>query len=109
MKQINILRAVKMIGFLVIGLLLGYLFITLSDQFEITRFNFSIFGGPSWALWLYPFYLLTGYLISAIVFRMGRKTYLGVVIAFVLFFLLLLFLTQGQLFDNWRLFGVDAY
>jgi hypothetical protein len=109
MRSISFRSAMRKFVLIVIGLVISYLLITLSEESRLTRFNLSLFGGPSWALWLYPFYLLFGFLISAFCFRSTKRTYVIIFCGFVVFFLILTFLSQGQIFDNWRPFGVDAY
>ncbi|MFA5954035.1 MAG: hypothetical protein WC817_00675 [Patescibacteria group bacterium] len=106
MKKISILKVIRALLFWLVGFLLSYLFLGISEFKKITSIGAGTFF---WANWLYPFYLLLGFLLSAVIFRFGRRTYLGVVLGFIVVFLLFFYLTQGQIFFNWKPFGVDAY
>ena len=101
--------ALRYLGFSLFGLAFTYLLAGISEYLGVTRLNFIPFGGRSWALWLYPFYFLFAFCISGVIFRMPKRTYVGIFVGFILLFVLLIYLSQGQIFDNWRLFGVDAY
>ena len=96
-------------GFLVFGSMLTYLLAGISEYLEVTRLNFIPLGGPSWALWLYPVYFLISFCIVAAIFRLPKAAYFGIIVAFVILFLLLIYLSQGQIFSNWKPFGIDAY
>ncbi|MFA5954037.1 MAG: hypothetical protein WC817_00685 [Patescibacteria group bacterium] len=106
MKKISMLKVLRALLFLLVGFLLSYLFLSISEAKKITSVGW---GTLFYANWLYPFYLLLGFLLSATIFRFGRRTYLGVFLGFIVVFLLFTYLTQGQIFHNWRPYGVDAY
>lgn len=43
------------------------------------------------------------------IFKVSRHAYVIVVSVALLIFVADLYLSQGQLFDNWKPFGIDAY
>jgi hypothetical protein len=106
MHLISIKSLLRSLGILFLGLLISYIILGVSEFYKVTSIGL---GTRYWANWLYPFYLLLGFLLSALCFRSTKRTYVVIFCGFVVFFLIFIFLSQGQIFDNWKPFGVDAY
>ena len=98
--------ALRYLGFSLFGLAFTYLLAGISEYLRVTSFGFGV---RYWADWLYPFYFLFAFCISGVIFRMPKRAYVGIFVSFAVLLALLTYLSQGQIFDNWRLFGVDAY
>jgi hypothetical protein len=99
----------KYAGFAISGFIGTVLLIVVSEITQFSHENFTIFSGPSWALWVYPFYFLISFLIFYRIFRLPKRTIGVIIILFTLIFIWQYFSLEGAMFENPIPFGISAY
>lgn len=87
---------------------LAIILIIIGECTGLTNLNLIPFGGPSWALWLYPVYFLLAYLILFFVFKLPKKYFWCLIILSVVVFIVFYIITNGNLFVNPVPFGHGA-
>ena len=105
----NIRAILQYVGFVVTGSLFTILLLVISEITQFTHINFVPLGGPSWALWIYPFYLLFGFLLAYKIFRLPPKALKIILIIFIIISLVYYLGGDDNAFTNPIPFGVNAY
>ncbi|OGL59380.1 hypothetical protein A2752_05480 [Candidatus Uhrbacteria bacterium RIFCSPHIGHO2_01_FULL_46_23] len=110
MNFINISKIfLKFISFVLISVVSTILLIIVSEKTSFSRINLLPLGGPSWALWTYPIYLLFGLSFSHFIFGLPKRYFTFLLTIWAIIFIVYYIVFNGSVFENPIPFGISAY
>jgi|GEM_PF-1379014 len=98
----------RYLAFIVCGLVGAWILVGLSEVLGLSHFNFWPLGGASWALWVYPFYLLGSLLLFYKIFKLPKNILWLILLVTIFFSAYYYYLIGPIIFQNPIPFGIGA-